>query len=31
MIPGATHFVHLDRPEHGRKVLIEEIGSFVRV
>jgi len=31
MIPRATHFVHLDRPEHGRKVLIEEIGSFVRV
>lgn len=31
VIPGATHFVHLDRPEHGRKVLIEEIVSFVGV
>lgn len=30
VIPGATHFVHLDRPEHGRKILIEEIVSFVR-
>ncbi len=29
VIPGATHFVHLDRSEHGRKMLIEEIISFV--
>jgi len=29
VIPGATHFVHLDRPEHGRDLLLEEIVSFV--
>lgn len=29
VIPGATHFVHLDRPERGRKKLIEEIVSFI--
>jgi pimeloyl-ACP methyl ester carboxylesterase len=29
VIPGATHFVHLDRPTHGRDLLIKEIVSFV--
>jgi pimeloyl-ACP methyl ester carboxylesterase len=29
-IPGATHFVHLDRPEHGRKMLIDEVLKFVQ-
>jgi len=29
MIPGATHFVHLDREERGRKTLVEEIVKFV--
>ena len=31
VIPGATHFVHLDRPEHGRSVLIHEIVMFLGV
>ncbi len=30
VIPNATHFVHLDRDEHGRKRWIEEIVGFVR-
>jgi pimeloyl-ACP methyl ester carboxylesterase len=29
VIPGATPFVHLDRPNHGRELLIKEIASFV--
>lgn len=29
VIPNATHFVHLDRPEHGRQLLLNEIVSFV--
>jgi pimeloyl-ACP methyl ester carboxylesterase len=29
IIPGATHFVHLDRPERGRDLLISEIVSFL--
>jgi len=29
ILPGATHFVHLDRPEHGRRQLLEEINSFI--
>lgn len=29
-IPGATHFVHLDRPEHGRAKLLEELLAFLR-
>jgi len=29
VIPGATHFVHLDRPEHGRNLLIDEVVAFV--
>jgi len=28
VIPGATHFVHLDRAERGRDVLLKEISSF---
>jgi pimeloyl-ACP methyl ester carboxylesterase len=28
-IPQATHFVHLDRPEHGRAQLVREILEFV--
>jgi pimeloyl-ACP methyl ester carboxylesterase len=29
IIPGATHFVHLDREEHGRKMLLDELTSFL--
>ena len=29
VIPGATHFVHLDHEERGREVLIEEVVKFV--
>jgi pimeloyl-ACP methyl ester carboxylesterase len=28
-LPGATHYVHLDRPEHGRDQLLQEIVSFL--
>src|SRR5215472_19349705 len=27
-IPGANHFVHLERPGHGRDILIKEIIAF---
>ena len=27
-IPEATHFVHLDRPERGRDVLLKEVAAF---
>jgi pimeloyl-ACP methyl ester carboxylesterase len=30
VLKGATHFVHLDRPEHGWLVMMEEILNFVR-
>lgn len=30
VIPDATHFVHLDRPEQGRKVLVDDVLEFVR-
>lgn len=30
VIPGATHFVHLDREARGRKILLEEVASFLR-
>jgi pimeloyl-ACP methyl ester carboxylesterase len=29
VIPGATHFVHLDRPERGRARFIQEVLSFL--
>jgi pimeloyl-ACP methyl ester carboxylesterase len=29
IIPGATHFVHLDRPERGRAQLLEEVVRFL--
>ena len=29
VIPNATHFVHLDRPKHGRNTLLSEIEAFV--
>lgn len=29
-IQGATHFVHLDRPEHGRARLLDELRAFLR-
>jgi pimeloyl-ACP methyl ester carboxylesterase len=29
VIPGATHFVHLDRAEHGRGRLLQETLSFL--
>jgi len=28
VLKGATHFVHLDRPAHGRAQLLEEIAGF---
>lgn len=28
MIPGATHFVHLDRPQHGRELLLGQLVTF---
>jgi pimeloyl-ACP methyl ester carboxylesterase len=28
-IPNATHFVHLDRPQHGRDLLLWELASFL--
>ena len=30
VIPNATHFVHLDRPEHGRDILLNEITAFLQ-
>ena len=30
VIPEATHFVHLDRVNHGRALLLNEIASFVQ-
>ena len=30
VIPNATHFVHLDRPERGRNLLLEEVVRFLR-
>jgi pimeloyl-ACP methyl ester carboxylesterase len=30
VIKDATHFVHLDRPEHGRRQLIEEVMGWVQ-
>jgi pimeloyl-ACP methyl ester carboxylesterase len=30
VIPDATHFVHLDKPEHGRNALLEEVVTFVQ-
>jgi len=29
-IPEATHFVHLDRPQHGRDLLLQEVVSFLQ-
>jgi pimeloyl-ACP methyl ester carboxylesterase len=29
-IPEATHFVHLDRPQHGRDVFLQEVVSFLQ-
>ncbi|WP_240360461.1 alpha/beta fold hydrolase [Pyxidicoccus caerfyrddinensis] len=29
VIPEATHFVHLDRPERGRGLLLEEVTRFL--
>ncbi len=28
-IEDATHFVHLDRPQHGRDLLLHELESFL--
>lgn len=30
LLKDATHFVHLDRPQHGHGQLLEEITNFVR-
>ena len=29
-IPGATHFVHLDRNDHGRQQFLDEVSRFCR-
>ena len=29
-LANATHYVHLDRPEHGRDELLHEITAFLR-
>jgi pimeloyl-ACP methyl ester carboxylesterase len=29
IIPNATHFVHLDRPERGRNQLLREVIAFL--
>lgn len=29
VIPGATHFVHLDRADRGRELLLKEVETFV--
>jgi pimeloyl-ACP methyl ester carboxylesterase len=29
VIPGATHHVHLDRPERGRRILLETLLAFL--
>jgi pimeloyl-ACP methyl ester carboxylesterase len=29
VIPNATHFVHLDKPEHGKNVLLKELVTFL--
>src|SRR5262249_282613 len=30
VIPGATHFLHLDRPDRGRTKLLETIAAFLK-
>ena len=30
VIPGATHFVHLDREDRGRGLFLQEVVKFVR-
>lgn len=30
VLPGATHFVHLDRPTHGRSLLLARIVAFFK-
>ncbi len=30
VIPNATHFVHLDRSQHGRRLLLDEVVNFIR-
>lgn len=30
-IPDATHFAHLDRPEHGRAQFLREVSAFLAV
>jgi pimeloyl-ACP methyl ester carboxylesterase len=29
VIPNATHFVHLDRPEHGQREFLQEVLAFL--
>ncbi|MDC7785575.1 alpha/beta fold hydrolase [Rhodoplanes sp. TEM] len=29
-LPGATHYVHLDRPERGRDAFLDEVVGFLR-
>ena len=29
-LPAATHYVHLDRPPHGRDALLREVTAFLR-
>jgi hypothetical protein len=28
--PGATHYILLDRPEHGRTAFLERLDQFLR-
>jgi pimeloyl-ACP methyl ester carboxylesterase len=30
VIPNATHFVHMERPERGRQLLLNEVLEFLR-
>jgi pimeloyl-ACP methyl ester carboxylesterase len=29
VIPEATHYVHLDRPEHGRQMFLDAVLEFL--
>ena len=30
-IPKATHFVHLDKNEHGRKIFVDNVIDFLTI
>jgi len=29
VLKGATHFVHLERPVHGRQTMVSEVADFL--